>query len=53
MKNSFTLSNSNVSIHSKSLSCILSEFISFERKSFQYLHALSVDLTTFLLVLLK
>ena len=50
MKDSFTLSNSIVSIHSKSLSCILSELISFEHKSLQYLHAFGVDLTTLLLV---
>ena len=53
MKNSFTLTNSIVSIHSDSLSCILSELISFEQKSLQYLHAFDVDLTTFLLVPLK
>ena len=53
MKDSFTLSNSIVSIHSKSLSCILSELISFECKSLQYLHVFGVDLTTFLLVPLK
>ena len=53
MKNSFTLTNSIVSIHSNSLSCILSELISFEQKSLQYLHAFDVDLTKFLLVPLK
>ena len=53
MKDSFTLSNSIVSIHSKSLSCILSELISFGRKSLQYLHAFGANLTTFLLVPLK
>ena len=53
MKNSFTLSNSIVSIHSKSLSCILSKLISFECKTLQYLHAFGIHLTTFLLVPLK
>ena len=45
-KNSFTLSNSIVSIRKKSLTCILSELISFEHKSLQYLHAFCVDLIT-------
>ena len=53
MKNTFTYSNSIVSIHSKSLSCILSELISFELKSLQYLHAFGIDLTMFLLLPLK
>ena len=53
MKDRFTMSNSIVSIHSKSLSCILSEFISFEHKSLQYLHVFGVILLTFLLVPFK
>ena len=53
IKISFTLSNPFVSICKKSLSCIVSELISFEPKSLQYLHAFGVDLTTFLLAQLK